>query len=142
VRRPRGRAAAQRLLEHPQLRARRLRIGPRQCSQRAQGLHKRLERQLRASQLDRAPEQGLEPRAAGACRQLGRQPGLADARVSSDECGRPAARPRRVEGALELPELADASDEHLARGSLHPGSIAPPTLARKARVRIRRREDT
>ena len=139
-----GRALAQqrqRLLEHPQLRARRLRVDLREAPERAQGLDERLVRQLGADQVDRAPEQDLEPRPAGARRQLRRQPGLADARLPGDQDGRPAARPRRVEGAPQLPELAFASDEHLARGSLHPGSIAPPTRARKAPVRIRRRED-
>jgi hypothetical protein len=131
----------QRLLEHLQLRARRLPINLRERSERTEGLDERLVRQLRADQVDRAPEEDLEPGVAGACRQLGRQPGLADARLPSDEDGRSAARLGRVEGALELPKLAYPPDEHLARGSLHPGSIAPPTRAWKALVRIRRRED-
>ena len=117
----------QRLLEHAQLGARRLRVDLREAPERAQGLDERLVRQLGADQVDRAPEQDLEPRVAGARRQLRRQPGLAEPRLPGDERCRAAARPRRVQGALELPELAFASDEHLARGSLHPGSIAPPT---------------
>ena len=55
----------QRLLEHAQL-SRRVPIDLRERSQRAQGLDERLERQFRADQVDRAPEQGLEPRVAGA----------------------------------------------------------------------------
>jgi hypothetical protein len=140
-----GRPLAQqlkRLLEHPQLRARRLPIGLRKRSERAQDLDERLVRQLRADEVDRAPEEDLESCVAGARRQLGRKPGLADARLPGDEDGRAAPCLRRAEGALELPELACASDEYLARGSLHSGSIAPPTLARKALVRIPRREDT
>jgi hypothetical protein len=130
------------LLEHPQLGARRLPVDPRKASERAQGLDERLERQLRADQVDRAPDEDLEPFVAGTPCQLGRQPGLADARLPGDQDGRAAARPRRVQGAPELPELAYAPDEHLARGSLHPGSIAPPDLAWKAPVRMPRPEDT
>jgi hypothetical protein len=140
-----GRALAQqrqRLLEHTQLRARRLAVDLSKLSERAQGLDERLVRQLRADQVDRAPKEHLEPFVAGACRQLGCNPGLADARFAGDKRGRAAPRPRRVEDALELPELASASDEYLARGSLHPASIAPPTLTWKALVRIPRREHT
>jgi hypothetical protein len=132
----------QRLLEHPQLRARRLRVDLREAPERAQGLDQRLVGQLRADQVDRAPDEDLEPFVAGARRQLGRQPGLADAGLPGDQDGRAAARPRRVQGAPELPELTHAPDEHLARESLHPGSIAPPDLAWKAPVRVPRREDT
>jgi hypothetical protein len=74
----------QRVLEHPQLRARRRPVDPRKRSERTQGLHERLVRQLGADQIDRAAEEDLEPRLAGACRQLGRQPGLADARLPGD----------------------------------------------------------
>jgi hypothetical protein len=63
----------------------------------------------------------------GPGRQLGREPGLADAHLPADQRRGAAPLPGRVEGALELPELAATSDEDLARGSLHPGSIAPPT---------------
>jgi hypothetical protein len=139
--RRRGGARAEqveRLLEHPQLGARRRHVGPRE---RAQRLQERLVRQLRADQVDRPSEQDLEPGVAGSCRQLGREPGLADARLAGDEHGRAPVGPRRLEGALEPPELAFASDEHLARGSLHPGSIAPPTPARKALAGIPRRKD-
>ena len=111
----------ERLLEHPQLRARRLPVDLPRLAERTQGLDERLVRQLGADEIDRAPEQDLEPRGAGARRELGREPGLADARLAGDEDGRAAPRPRRVERALELPELARASDEHLARASLHSG---------------------
>jgi hypothetical protein len=116
----------QRLLEHPELRGNRLAVDLPKLPERTQGLDERLVRQLGADQIDRAPNQHLEARVAGACRQLGRQPGLADASVSGDQRGRAAPRPRRAQGALELPELADASDEDLAGGSLHLGSVAPP----------------
>jgi hypothetical protein len=131
----------QRLLEHAQLRARRLAIGLRERSQRTQGLGERLVRQLRADQIDRAPKQDIEPRVTGARRKLRRQPGLADARFPGDERRRAGPRLRRVEGALEPPELVFASDEYLDRGSLHPGSIAPPTRAWKALVGIPRQGD-
>ena len=123
----------ERLLEHPQLRAGRPPVDLPRLSERTQGLDERLVRQLRADEIDRAPEEDLEPGVAGAARELGREPGLADARLSGDEDGRAAPRLRRVERALELPELACASDEHLARASLHPASIAPPPLAEGAR---------
>jgi hypothetical protein len=82
-----GRPLAQQrrcVLEHLQLRARRLPVDPREASEGARGLDERLVRQLRADQVDRAPNQDLEACVAGACRQLGRQPGLADARLPGD----------------------------------------------------------
>jgi hypothetical protein len=88
------------------------------------------------------PKEDLEPRAAGAHGELGRQPGLADARLPGHQDGPAAARPRRVQRAPEPPELAHAPDEDRAGAGLHSASITPPTLARKALVRIRRREDT
>jgi len=42
----------------------------------------------------------------------------------------------------EPAELAAAADESPVRARLHPGSIAPPGSARKAPVRLPRREDT
>jgi len=42
-----------------------------------QGLDERLVGQLCAQEIDRAPEQDLEPCVAGACRELGREPRLA-----------------------------------------------------------------
>ena len=111
----------ERLLEQAQLRARGLPIDPPELSERMQGLDERLVGQLRAHQIDRAPEQDLEPCVAGACRELGREPGLADARFSSDQDGRTAPRPRRVQRAIELPELTYAPDESLTRASLHSG---------------------
>ena len=109
-----GRAVGEqreRLLEHAQLRAGRRASTCRRLSERTQRLDERLVRQLRADEIDRAPEQDLEPGVAGAPRELGREPGLADARLAGDEDGRAAPRLRRVERALELLELACASDE-------------------------------
>ena len=87
----------------------------RQGSPADERLGERLVRQLRADQIDRAADEDLEPGARGTSRELGREPGLADARLSGDQDGRTVARPRRLERALKLPELACASDEHLAR---------------------------
>ena len=56
---------------------------------------------------------------AGTTRELGGEPRLANAGFSGDEDGRTPFRVRRGKRALELPELASASDEHLARASLH-----------------------
>jgi hypothetical protein len=142
--RGRGRVApehGQRLPEHAQLRARRPRIGRREGAERAQGFDERLVGQLGPDQVDGAAEQHLEPGVAGTRCHLGREPGLADARLAGDERGRPAVGPRRLQGAPELLELAVAPDEQVARGSLHPGSIAPAARARKALVGIPRRED-
>ena len=127
----------ERLLEHPQLRARGPLIDLPKLSERAQGLDERLVGQLRADEIDRAPEEDLEPCVAGAARELGREPGLADARLSGDEDGRAAARPRRVERALELPELACASDERRSGASLHAASIPPPLKAPATRRYVR-----
>lgn len=68
----------ERLLEQAQLRARHLPIDPPKLPERTQGLDERMVGQLRAHQIDRAPEQDLEPCVASACRELGREPGLAD----------------------------------------------------------------
>ena len=111
----------QRLLEHPQLRAGRLPVSLPGLPERAQRLGEWLVRQLRTDEIDRAPEQDLEPGAAGTSRELGGEPGLADARLSGDEDGRTRPRPRCVERALELPEFVCAPDEHLARAGLHFG---------------------
>ena len=95
------------------------------------------------TRVDRAPEQDLEPGGAGTSRELGREPGLADARFAGDEDGRAASGSRRIEGALELPELAYASDEDLARASHHFGQYrALPPAARQGGVRTRPTEDT
>ena len=121
----------ERLLEHPKLRA-----GlARKLSERTQRLDERLVRKLRADEIDRAAEEDLESFGASARRELGREPGLADARLSGDEDGRAAPRLRRVERAPERLQLACASDEHAA-------SIPPLPPAGKARVSPRRRQDT
>ena len=111
----------QRLLENPQLRAGRLPVSPPGRPERAQRLGERLVRQLGSDKIDRTPEQNLEPGAAGTSRELGGEPGLADARLSGDKDGRTRSGPRCVERALELPEFACAPDEHLARAGLHFG---------------------
>ena len=108
---------------------------PPRLSERTQRLDERLVRQLRADEIDRAPEQDLEPRVAGAARELGREPGLADARLAGDEDGRAAPRLRRVERALELLELACASDERRARASLHRGQYRAGATVRHPRTR-------
>ena len=109
----------QRVLEGAELRAGRLPVRRPRVAERAQGLHERLVGQLRANEIDRVSEQDLEPCVAGACRELGRDPGLADARFSGDEGGRAAPNARRSERALELRELACASDEDVARANHH-----------------------
>jgi hypothetical protein len=81
--------------------------------ERTQRLDERLIRQFRADEVDRATEEDVEPRVAGSCSKLGREARLADARFSSEEDGCAAPRPRRVERAVEFPQFADASDEHV-----------------------------
>jgi hypothetical protein len=110
----------ERLLEHVPLRARRPVELPR-LAERAQRLDERLVRQLRADEVDRASEQDLEPRLARTSSQLRRKPGLADSRFPRHEDGPAAPGVRRLERALEFPELAYASDEYLALASLHSG---------------------
>ena len=116
----------QRLLEHAQLRLRRPRVDRSELGERAQGFHERLVRQVRADEVDRAPEPDVEPCVASARPELGSEPGLADARFSGDEDGRASSGPCLVERASELLELLYASDERCARPRLHPASIAPP----------------
>ena len=101
--------------------------------ERTQRLGERLIRQHRADQVDRAPEENLEPGAAGTSRELGGDPGLADARLSRDQDGRALPGPRGAERALELRELACAPDEHLARASLHPGQYRAANPRREGR---------
>ena len=109
----------ERVLEHAQLRARRLPIGAPRLPERSESLEERLVRQLRADEIDRAPEKDLESGIAGASRKLGGEPGLADARFSGDEDCRTVPRLRPIERAPELPELACASDEDVARANHH-----------------------
>ena len=115
----------ERLLEHLQLRARPPGIDLQRVPERAQRLDDRLIRQLRADEIDRATEQDVEARAAGTHRELGGEPGLPDAGFSSDEHGRAGPGPRRVERALEFPELVQPSDEHLAPARHHSGPVSP-----------------
>jgi len=122
----------QRVLEDAELRARLLFVDLTRLPDRTQGLDERLIRQIRTDKINRLPDEDLEPRVAGTPRDLGHEPGLPDARFPGDEDGRTAARPGRVERALEFPELACASDERRARASLHSTSIALPPTAGKA----------
>ena len=117
----------ERLLEHPQLRA-----GA--CPSARQGSPSGRSASTNGWYGSSVPTRSIErpsrtsnPASRARLRELGREPGLADARLSGDEDGRAAPRPRRVERALELPELACASDEHLARASLHSGQYRAAT---------------
>ena len=113
----------ERLLEHPQLRAGPLVDLP-QLPERTQGLDERLVRQLRADEIDRAPEEDLEPRVAGTSRELGREPGLADARLPGDEDGRTASGLRRIDARSSSPSSRTRPTKtSLARAST-PASIA------------------
>jgi len=96
----------ERLLEHRELGARGPRVDLRRRSERSQGLDEGLIRQLGPDEIDRVPQENLETRVAGACRELGCEPGLADAGLAYDQDGRTAARPGRAERAFQLPELA------------------------------------
>ena len=74
---------------------------PQRVPERTQGLDDRLERQLRADEIDRATEQDVELR-AGTPRELGCEPGLADAGFSSDKHGRTTPGSRRLERTLQF----------------------------------------
>ena len=112
------------VLEHAQLRGRRLPPGWSTLAEWPQRLDERLVWQLGADEIDRPPEQDVEPRVACARRKLGREAALADARLAGDENGRAATGPGCVEGALELRELASASHERGFRASAHAASMA------------------
>jgi hypothetical protein len=111
----------ERLLEHPQLRAGRAGVDLERLSQRTKGIGERLVRQIRADEIDRPAEQHLKPRVTSTLRELGREPGLADAGFAGDEHRRTAPGPRRVEDACKLRELPSTPDEYLARQSHHSG---------------------
>ena len=123
----------ERVLEDLQLRA-----GPRlvhrpRLPERTKGIEEGLIRQLCADEVDRAPEQDLEPGFAGTSRELGRESALADAGFPGDEDRRTASGSGRIDSALELPELAYTTDEDLARASHHFGQYrALPPAARRA----------
>ena len=73
---PGGRAFGeerQRRLEHPQLRALRRCPGFPWIPERPQGVDERLVGELRADEVDRAPEEDLEPRVAGTAGHFGRE---------------------------------------------------------------------
>ena len=109
----------ERRFEHPQLRAARRLVDLPRIAERSQGVDKRQIRELRPDEIDRAPDEDLEPRVAGPSRELGREPSLADARIPDDENGPTASCLGRVERTLELSKLTDASYEDVARGSRH-----------------------
>jgi hypothetical protein len=98
--------------------------------ERAQCFGERLIGQLGPAEVDRASDEDVEAGVTGASCNLGRQPGLADARLPGDEDGRAASGVRRGECALELLELASPSHEHLARASHLPASIAQLAVPR------------
>ena len=123
----------QRLLEGLQLGGWRRPIDVRRLPERTQSVGERLVRQLRPDEVDRATEEHLGPGGAGATCELGGEPRLADARFPGDEDDRAAPGACRIERALELPELAYASDEYLARASHHSSQYrAPPCAAGRA----------
>ena len=105
------------VLEHSLLRAKGPPLDLPRVPERTQGLYERLVGQFRPDEVDRAPEEGLEPRGSGSPCQFGREPGLADARLSGDEGGRTASGARRIKCALKLHELWHASDENLTATS-------------------------
>ena len=110
--------------------------GPSICrglARAAQRVDERLVRQLRADEIDRAPEQYLEPASPARPRQLGREPGLADARLSGDEDGRTAPRLGRVRVRGRAPRArARARRTPSLAPSLHPASIARHPRLRRA----------
>ena len=124
----------ERVLEHAQLRARRLLVDLPRLAERPQGLDERLVRQLGADEIDRPPDEDLEP--------------ASRARLASSEASRvlpmPASPATRTVAPLPAcaassarsssPSSRSASDEHLARASLHSASIAPQPTAGKALV--------
>jgi hypothetical protein len=120
------------LLEHPQLQSPLFADLPR-SPERTQSLGERLVRQLDTDEIDGPPEEHLEPGVAGTTRELGAEPRLADARFPGNEDGRTASLLRRGKRALELTELACASDEHLTRASLDSGRYRATHLSRESR---------
>jgi hypothetical protein len=125
---------SERVLEDVQLRARPRLVDLPRLAERTKGVDERLIWQLNADEIDRVAEQDLEPDGTGASCELRRESGLADARFSGDEDGRTASGSRRIDSALELPELAYAPDEDLARASHHSHQYRalPPAAGRAA----------
>ena len=102
----------QRLLEHAQLRTGRARVDERKLAPaRAQRVDERLVRQLRADEIEAAPDEHLEAGVAGVRRELADQPRLADPRLTRDQHRRPGSRPRPPQRALEPLELIGAPDQ-------------------------------
>src|SRR6476646_5175608 len=90
-----------------------------ELAERTQRFDERLVRQLRADEIDRAPEQDVEPRVAGPIPELGREAGLADPCVPGEEDGRPASVPGSCERALQLSELTCAPEERCVLTTHH-----------------------
>jgi hypothetical protein len=116
-----AREQGERLLEHPELTAGRLALDLPLLSQRTESFDERLVRELRADEVDRAPDERLEAGFVGPIHELGGEPRLADSRLSGEENRGATPCLRLGEGAVELFELTCASDEHFARASLHSG---------------------
>ncbi len=116
----------QRPCECALLRAGRLPVPRQSVAERPQRLHERLVGQLRADEIDRVSEQDIEARLTCPSPELGGEPGLADPCLSGEEDGGAAPGARRSERALELHELACASDEHIARAGHHPDQYCAP----------------
>ena len=96
-----------------------MRVGPGRFPHSTQRLDKGLERQLRADEIDRAPEQHFEVVLARAARELLRKPRLSDASFPCDEDRCPRAHPNRLERQLELLKFVRASDERPHRANGH-----------------------
>ena len=76
----------QRLLEHAQLRTGRARVDEGKLAPaRAQRLDERLVGQLRADEIEAAPDERLEAGVAGMRRELAHEPGLADPGLARDQ---------------------------------------------------------
>ncbi len=134
--------AGEGVLEDSQLRARSLPIARPRLSERTQCLDERLVGQFRADEIDRVPEEQLEPRDTSTPSQLGHETGLADTGFPGDQDGHTPSGARRIERALELPELGYASDEHLTGASHHSGQYRAAHRRWEGPMRIRTSEDT
>ena len=114
-----------RLLEDPKLRPGRGVGGPPRFPDRPERFREGLEGQLGTDQLDRVPEQLLEPRIAGDAGKFEDQPSLADPCFACDEHRGPTPRLCRQESRPKLGELRSPTDVQVARATCHAASIAP-----------------
>ena len=122
----------ERRLEDQQLRPSRRVVDPARIAERPQGIHERLERELRADKIDGAPDEDLEPSVTGTSRQLCCEPTLADSCISGEDDGRTAPSLSCGERALERCELACSSDEDVALASLHSGQYRAVSVNRES----------